>query len=247
MKKLLYILLLPAGVFAQGGAAPPPQVMNAAGTTAKVNGNYYGFNIGEPIASTGHPGTGSNYYTQGFLQPDYKIGTAFGANIYSGGESCKGANDGYIVANPFNGKGKVKFSLSPSPSPADTTSSIGNLPPGTYSLTMYDSVGNHVTKTIIIPSSSKECEDTVYHAFSPNNDGLNDLFIIPGITRFADNHVYFFNRWGQLVWDAEKYDNVKVVWDGRDKTGVPLTPGTYFYVIDRKTSSVQKNWVEITR
>lgn len=249
MKKLLYIfLLLPlCNVFAQGSAAPPPQVMNAAGGTAKVNGNYYGYNIGEPIAATGHPGTGTNYYTQGFLQPDYKPGTAFGASVQSGGESCIGSNDGFISVVPFNNKGTVKYTLSPSPSPADTTASITGLPPGTYTLSLTDSIGNHFVRTITLAPSTKECEDTVYHAFSPNNDGLNDLFIIPGITRFADNHVYFFNRWGQLVWDAEKYDNVKVVWDGRDKTGVPLTSGTYFYVIDRKGSSVQKNWVEITR
>ncbi|HXB42077.1 MAG TPA: gliding motility-associated C-terminal domain-containing protein [Bacteroidia bacterium] len=245
MKKIIYIIFfVSSGLFAQVNV-PPPQVFNSAGTTAKVNGNYYGFNIGEPIAQTAN--TGTNYYTQGFLQPDYKIGTAFGASIHVGGESCQGAGDGFLVANPFNNGGHVKFSLSPSPSPADTTSTMYNLPPGTYNLTIRDSVGNVLTKTIIIQSSTKECEDTVYHAFSPNDDGLNDLFIIGGIKRFPDNHVFFFNRWGQLVWDKKNYDNVKVVWDGKDNAGVPLTSGTYFYVIDRKGGTTQKNWVELTK
>ncbi len=245
MKKILYIFLFPAaGLFAQANV-PPPQVLNTAGTTTVVGGNYYGFNIGEPIARTDN--TGSNYYTQGFLQPDYKIGTAFGASIHVGGESCQGAGDGFLVANPFNYAGPVKYSLSPSPSPADTTSNIYNLPPGTYNLTITDSMGNTLTKTLVIPASTAECQDTVYHAFSPNGDGLNDLFIISGITRFPDNHVFFFNRWGQLVWDKPKYDNVKVVWDGKDNAGVLLTSGTYFYVIDRKGSKTQKNWVELTR
>src|SRR5687767_10305839 len=103
MKKLLYILLLPTcELLAQAAAAPPPQVFNTAGTTAKVGGNYYGFNIGEPIAGTSK--TASNYFTQGFLQPDYKIGTAFSAGIYVGHETCKGAGDGYIVINPVNNK-----------------------------------------------------------------------------------------------------------------------------------------------
>jgi gliding motility-associated-like protein len=145
-----------------------------------------------------------------------------------------------------NNKGNVTYALNPAITSADTTGAFNGLAPGTYTLTMTDSVGKQYVRVFILDASTKECEDTVYHAFSPNADGLNDLFIIPGITRF-DNHVYFFNRWGQLVWDAEKYDNVKVVWDGKDKTGVPLTPGTYYYVIDRKGSSTQKSWVEITR
>lgn len=244
MKRILYIFLVwGCNLLAQS----PPQVLNAAGTTVKVNGNYYGYNIGEPIASTGHSGNGTPYYTQGFLQPDYKIGTAFGASLFLGGESCQGAGDGYLVANPFNNNGPVTYVLSPMPSPADTGSTMGNLAPGNYTLTITDSAGNYVIKSLTIPASTKACEDTVYHAFSPNDDGLNDLFIIPGIQRFADNHVYFFNRWGQLVWDKAGYDNVKVVWDGKDNQGVALTSGTYYYVIDRKGSKVQKSWVEITR
>jgi gliding motility-associated-like protein len=244
MKKLLYLFLLPAsGVFAQGAAAPPPQVLNSAGTTTVVGGNYYGFNIGEPVTGTGNP-TG-NYYTQGFLQPDYKIGTAFGASLYFGGESCQNSGDGYIVANPFNNNGPVTLILSPGTT--YTTTAITNVSPGTYTLTVQDSAGNYVVKVVTIQASTRECEDTVYHAFSPNGDGLNDLFIISGIERFADNHVYFFNRWGQNVWDAANYDNVKVVWDGKDKQGVALTSGTYYYIIDRKGRKPQKSWVELTR
>lgn len=246
MKKLLYIFLFVAGkILGQASAAPPPQVLNSAGTTAKVNGYYYGFNIGEPIARTDN--AGGNYYTQGFLQPDYKIGTAFGASIYVGAESCRGAGDGYLVVNPFNNGGTVQYSLNPSPSPADTGSTMYNLPAGTYTLTLQDSVGNTLVKTVIIQASTKECEDTVYHAFSPNDDGLNDLFIISGISRFPENHVYVFNRWGQLVWEGKNYDNKKVVWDGKDSKNIPLSSGTYFYIIDRKGSSTQKSWVELTK
>ncbi len=247
MKKLIYILLFPVcGLMAQGAGAPPPQVFNSAGTTVKLSGgNYYGFNIGEPIATTAHPP--GNYYTQGFLQPDYKIGTAFGASVFAFGESCKGAGDGYLVANPFNNNGPVTLALTPGITPVYSVTTIINLPPGSYQLTVLDSAGNSIMTNITIQASNKECEDTVYHAFSPNADGLNDLFIIPGITRFPDNTVYFFNRWGALVWKGEKYDNIKVVWDGKDENGTLLTSGTYFYVIDRKGSKTSKSWVELTR
>jgi gliding motility-associated-like protein len=220
--------------------------MNSAGGTYTVSGgNYYGFNIGEPIATTAHNGPGTNYYTQGFLQPDYKIGTAFVASAQPFSESCQNAGDGFIVVSTANNVGPVTLTINSGATP--TGNAIMNLQPGTYTVTVADTAGHYLVKVVTIQASTAECEDTVYHAFSPNGDGLNDLFIISGIERFADNHVYFFNRWGQLVWDHDKYDNVKVVWDGKDNNGATLTSGTYFYVIDRKGKKAQKSWVEITR
>lgn len=233
--------------FAQINVAPP-YVVNAAGGSTKIpGGNYYAYNVGEPIVGTYHAGNGTDYYTQGFLQPDYKIGTAFNASIFFTNESCQGASDGLISVNAYNGKGPLKYTLVPSPSAGDTTSIITGLLPGTYTLTVMDSVGKSLSKTITIQASSETCPITVYHAFSPNNDGLNDLYIISGIENYPGNHVYFFNRWGTLVWDKVKYDNVKTVWDGKDNKGTPLNPGTYFYVIEIDGKKPMKNWVEITK
>lgn len=245
MNKLIYIFLFPVyGLLAQGAASPPPQVLNAAGTTAKVGGNYYGFNIGEPIAVTGN--TGGNYYTQGFLQPDYKIGTAFSANIYTFNETCAGAADGMISANVFNGSGTITYQVSGFA--ADTIPSIGSLPPGTYTVTVADSTGLSITKVVTIAASTEICPITIHHAFSPNSDGLNDTYIIEGLENYGDNHVYFFNRWGQLVWNKAKYDNVKVVWEGKANDGTVLPAGTYFYVIEIKGKKPnRKGWVELTR
>jgi len=246
MRKLLYIFLFaPGNILGQESAEQPPQVLNAAGTTVKfVGGNYYGFNIGEPIAVTGS--TGSNYYTQGFLQPDYKIGTAFNASIYFGSESCQGAADGFISANAYNNTGYVTYQVSPGGA-ADTISAITGLAPGVYTLTVQDSIGSSLSQVITILASTEICPITIHHAFSPNGDGLNDTYIIEGIEKYSDNHVYFFNRWGGLIWDKAKYDNVKVVWDGKDKDGVALSSGTYFYVIEIQGKKPRKGWVELTR
>jgi gliding motility-associated-like protein len=76
-------------------------------------------------------------------------------------------------------------------------------------------------------------------AFSPNNDGINDFFEIPGIEFYDNNSIEIFNRAGNLVYRTEKYgvDASPKFWDGKSNTGdrqgnLPLPTGTYFYVID---------------
>ncbi len=63
------------------------------------------------------------------------------------------------------------------------------------------------------------------NAFSPNGDGMNDLFIIP----CAGGNIEFdvWNRWG-----IEVYRNVNYLndWDGKYQ-GSPLPDGTYFYTV----------------
>lgn len=86
----------------------------------------------------------------------------------------------------------------------------------------------------------------IHNAFSPNKDGLNDLFIIDNIEGFPNNHVYIYNRWGQLLWDKQKYNNSNVVWDGKSQDGATLYAGTYFYIIENVGPKNLKGWVEIT-
>jgi gliding motility-associated-like protein len=70
--------------------------------------------------------------------------------------------------------------------------------------------------------------------FSPNGDGINDLFEILGLEDYPNNKLAIFNRWGHKVYEAESYAND---WDGRSQS--PLTigdgmlpKGTYYYVFD---------------
>lgn len=68
--------------------------------------------------------------------------------------------------------------------------------------------------------------------FSPNGDGVNDYFVIPGIDKFPENEITIYNRWGSKVYYAKGYDSS---WDGKSNNnmamGEPLAAGTYFYVL----------------
>jgi gliding motility-associated-like protein len=63
------------------------------------------------------------------------------------------------------------------------------------------------------------------NTFTPNGDGINDVFVIPCGEGDVQFNVY--NRWGIEVYRSEGYLND---WDGMYK-GSPLPEGTYYYVL----------------
>lgn len=67
-------------------------------------------------------------------------------------------------------------------------------------------------------------------AFTPNKDGTNDLWQVTafGGTCLARVYVNVFNRYGNLVYKNDNYQNN---WDGT-YNGKPVPDGTYYYVID---------------
>ena len=67
-------------------------------------------------------------------------------------------------------------------------------------------------------------------AFTPNGDGNNDNWVIPGIDNYPNNLVQVFNRWGHPVYTAKGYSND---WGGLYKTrNEKLPTGSYFYTIN---------------
>jgi gliding motility-associated-like protein len=82
--------------------------------------------------------------------------------------------------------------------------------------------------------------------FSPNNDGINDEFIISCLEGglFKDNTLVVYNQWGDKVYSASPYKND---WKGT-YNGDDLPDGTYFYVFRKDaTSPFEKGFVMIQR
>ena len=74
-----------------------------------------------------------------------------------------------------------------------------------------------------------------YNAITPNADGSNDTWKIPGIKAYPNALIQVFNRWGSLVYEASGGPGSDyVAWDGTSD-GKELPVGTYYYIIDLKT------------
>ena len=73
----------------------------------------------------------------------------------------------------------------------------------------------------------------VPNAFTPNNDGINDTWLIETLQAYPNAEVKVFNRYGQLVFDNH---GTKISWDGRFK-GLLVSPGAYVYIIDLKNKT----------
>ena len=86
--------------------------------------------------------------------------------------------------------------------------------------------------------------------FSPNGDGINDLFVIRGISNYSNNSINIYNRWGDKVFEASPYLNT---WDGKSSQGITiggdqLPIGTYFYILDLgDNSAVIKGTIYLNR
>ncbi len=64
--------------------------------------------------------------------------------------------------------------------------------------------------------------------FSPNNDNINDTYVIPGLDYYAHADFSVFNRWGAVVYHNTSYKNE---WTGTNQHNEPLADDTYYFTL----------------
>lgn len=75
-------------------------------------------------------------------------------------------------------------------------------------------------------------------AFTPNNDGKNDLFFIAGSGVKVVKHLRIYSRWGDMIFERNNFaiNDRAAGWNGKIK-GEMATPGTYVYIAELECSS----------
>ena len=104
----------------------------------------------------------------------------------------------------------------------------------TYELSIDDLAGNRTVtppqKVTINRAGLVSTVDVAPLLFSPNNDGINDVWNIVGLSSYTDCMVEIYNRYGQLMFQSNGYNKP---WDGNYK-GSSLPVGAYYYIIKSK-------------
>lgn len=149
-------------------------------------------------------------------------------SIESTSASC-GDNEGSLKINTVGGVDPIKFALN-----NDTIQlgySFENLPAGAYKIKIFDKVNCIVDTSVVVLQD--ECPIYIPNIFSPNDDGLNDVFLINHSTKSKGlfKSLKVFDRWGSCVFEASNFKPGETMWDGTNQ-GMVLEAGVYVYFVE---------------
>jgi gliding motility-associated-like protein len=164
------------------------------------------------------------------------------AMIDSVGSEC-GEDNGYLTVSASGGQGGFAYSWNN----GTTSATNSGIDAGNYTVTATDAAGCLVSEVFDL-GCNQLIPIVVPQLVTPNNDGKNDVWIIQNIQQYPEIKVWVYNRWGNLVYEAQPYLND---WNGYYTEGAnvsgPLPASTYFYLIDtmKKSQDPIKGYLEI--
>jgi len=98
----------------------------------------------------------------------------------------------------------------------------------------YTEIGTYVVTQIVY--NNHGCADTIVkevmviddvltfpNVITPNNDGVNDNFVITNLENYISNTMVIYNRWGKKVYEMDNYQS--------DWNAEGLTDGVYYYIL----------------
>ncbi len=242
MKRTLLIAFVFFSSLAYSQIELSRQVIGSLGQSETIYGDVdISATAGEAIVQTIF--SDSLTLTQGFHQPAFKGFLDFSISITDA--LCPTSTDGFASITELVGC-KPPYSILWSN--GSKTNEAEDLGPGLYSVTI-TAEQCVLTKTFEVFSQPQSlCDLKFFNAFSPNDDGTNDTWEIENIESgdYDNNRIEIYNRWGQMIWEGEKYDNKDVVWKGESQNGQAIPDATYFYIAT-VNEVVYKGYIELTR
>ena len=131
-----------------------------------------------------------------------------------------GTSSGSLTTAGVFVSGPISASISPS---------ILYNQPGTYTISLYS------TKGVCMASAQKVIKLDipsvleVPNVFTPNGDGINDLYFMK-VANLSEITAVIFDRWGHKVYELTS-ETGNIEWDGKNLYGKDAAEGVYFYTI----------------
>lgn len=106
------------------------------------------------------------------------------------------------------------YDWTPTSSSSSSSIEVQPLTNTSYSVIVTDDLGCSETYSITVYVLEREVELHIPDAFSPNGDGVNDIFRVVNSDYFEDIDLKVYNRWGELIHQSEGFNHG---WDGTYK------------------------------
>lgn len=129
----------------------------------------------------------------------------------------------------------------------ETTEDLDPLAGGLYSVLVTDDNGCEKMGDIFVDVTYRVLAPT---AFSPNNDGINDEFLLEGVgTNLNSMELIIYNRWGEKVFVS---NDIEIGWNGKMNNTGEIQPEevyiwTIFYTLRNGESKIDKGNLTLLR
>ncbi|WP_177230401.1 gliding motility-associated C-terminal domain-containing protein [Chitinophaga sp. CF118] len=139
--------------------------------------------------------------------------------------SCADVANGKIILSASGGTPPYTYSIPGYKSQSDSI--FRQLDARQYHYRITDSQDCNIDGDVTVMKEWRECAIFVPNAFSPNGDGVNDVFRAKINDGVSDFRMAVYGRWGQLIFETLDPNRG---WDGKQK-GIDQPTGSYLYVI----------------
>jgi len=144
---------------------------------------------------------------------------------------CRNIGDGTITVHmqPSN-LNNYSFSIN---GQRDTSiNTFTGLPPGSYSIRIKNQFGCYLDTTAVVTAATSDCIDSLFvpSAFTPNLDGLNDIFRVVLNAPSSDFEMMIYNRSGRLLYHSP---SIYTGWDGTHRSAAQPA-GVYVWQVRYK-------------
>ena len=102
-----------------------------------------------------------------------------------------------------------------------------------YKVSVTDANGCSDSANILVKTICNGVNYWLPNTFSPNGDGINDIFYVRGDNLYNVQSMRIFNRWGQLVFERKNFpaNSAADGWDGTFN-GHPSPSDAYVYIVE---------------
>lgn len=101
--------------------------------------------------------------------------------------------------------------------------------PGEYKVYMFAQKGECLDSAMTVIRVELPAQLTVPNVFTPNKDGVNDLFFLKA-NNLQEIYIKVVDRWGHTVYEVTSTTG-NIAWDGTNQYGKDSAEGTYFYTL----------------